>query len=120
MTQWLIAHFEILAGFLIGVILIIRVLTQRRSPTGTLAWLLVIVLMPYVGVPLYLMFGGRKLKRQARRKTDLDLSCDGERFDVGEHTSMNCWKVMVCPRRAKRTDWNSASTAGIHGAVWWT
>jgi cardiolipin synthase len=80
--QWLIGHFEILAGFLIGVILIIRVLTQRRSPTGTLAWLLVIVLMPYVGVPLYLMFGGRKLKRQAGRKMDLDLTYDGKRFDV--------------------------------------
>jgi cardiolipin synthase len=82
MTQWLIGHFEILAGFLIGVILIVRVLTQRRSPTGTLAWLLVIVLMPYVGVPLYLMFGGRKMKRLSRRKTDLDLSWDGKRFDV--------------------------------------
>jgi len=80
--QWLLAHFEILAGFLIGVALIAHILTQRRSPAGTIAWLLVIVLMPYVGVPLYLMFGGRKMKRQARRKTDLDLSWDGKRFDV--------------------------------------
>jgi cardiolipin synthase len=80
--QWLLAHFEILAGFLIGVVLIAHVLTQKRSPTGTLAWLLAIVLIPYIGIPLYLMFGGRKMKRQAGRKNDLDLSCDGQRFDV--------------------------------------
>jgi cardiolipin synthase len=80
--QWLLAHFEILVGFLIGVILIARVLTQKRSPTGTLAWLLAIILIPYVGVPLYLIFGGRKMKRQARRKTGLDLSRHGKRFNV--------------------------------------
>jgi cardiolipin synthase len=43
-------------------------LQQRRSPSSTIAWLLVILLAPYVGVPLYLIFGGRKVRRMAGRK----------------------------------------------------
>ena len=46
-------------------------LRERRSPSSTLAWLLVILLLPYVGVPLYIMFGGRKFKRMARRKAPI-------------------------------------------------
>ncbi len=41
---------------------------QRRSPSSTIAWLLVILIWPYVGVPLYIMFGGRKIHRMARKK----------------------------------------------------
>ncbi len=36
-----------------------------------MAWLLAIVLLPYVGVPLYLMFGGRKLRSMARHKAQI-------------------------------------------------
>jgi len=37
---------------------------QRRAPGTTFAWLLAVVLIPYVGVPLYLVFGGRKLRQR--------------------------------------------------------
>ena len=43
-------------------------LRQRRSPSSTIAWLLVILMLPYIGVPLYIMIGGRKIKRMAERK----------------------------------------------------
>ncbi|MCK5113145.1 MAG: PLDc N-terminal domain-containing protein [Phycisphaerae bacterium] len=64
----ILAHLAVVAGFLLAVVFAAHILRQKRSPSGTIAWLLVIVFIPYVGVPLYLMFGGRKLMRQARRK----------------------------------------------------
>lgn len=42
---------------------------RKASPANTFARLLGIVLIPCVGVPLYLMFGGRKLRQIARRKS---------------------------------------------------
>ncbi|MBU6271255.1 MAG: PLDc N-terminal domain-containing protein [Betaproteobacteria bacterium] len=42
-------------------------LGQRRHPSAAIAWVLMITLLPELGVPLYLMFGTRKLPRAARR-----------------------------------------------------
>jgi hypothetical protein len=46
-------------------------MSERRAPANTFAWMLVIVFIPWLGVPLYLMLGGRKLKRLARNKSAL-------------------------------------------------
>jgi cardiolipin synthase len=46
-------------------------LSEKRQPGNTLAWLLGIALVPYVGVPLYLLFGGRKLRQMVARKSPL-------------------------------------------------
>jgi cardiolipin synthase A/B len=49
---------------------------QRREPPSMIAWLLAIILLPYVAVPLYFIFRSRKLKR--REKTVLRLAKRGE------------------------------------------
>jgi cardiolipin synthase len=36
-------------------------LRQRRAPTAAISWVLTIALIPYLGLPLYLMFGTRKV-----------------------------------------------------------
>ncbi len=36
---------------------------QRRHPSAAVAWVLLIALMPYAGLPLYLIFGSRKFVR---------------------------------------------------------
>src|SRR5579862_6142767 len=36
-------------------------LKQRRHPAAAVGWVLLMVLLPYVGLPLYLLFGTRKL-----------------------------------------------------------
>jgi cardiolipin synthase A/B len=59
------------AGFLLAFFLVARLMSEKRAPANTFAWLLVIVLVPYLGVPLYLFFGGRKLRRLAQRKSRL-------------------------------------------------
>ena len=38
-----------------------------------MAWLLLIIFFPYVGVPMYLIFGGRKMRRKASRKSAIGL-----------------------------------------------
>ena len=65
---WISSEFLTILGFLLALVLLAHLLRQQRSPTSTLAWLLTILLLPYVGVPLYLMFGGRKIRRMAGRK----------------------------------------------------
>lgn len=57
------------AGFLLALVLVARVMSEKRAPASTFAWMLVIVLVPWVGVPFYLFFGGRKLRRLARTKS---------------------------------------------------
>lgn len=64
-------HLFTVGGFLLALFLVARLVSEKRQPGNTLAWLLVIVLIPYVGVPLYLLFGGRKLRRLMARKSRL-------------------------------------------------
>lgn len=47
------------------------VLRQRRPTGSAFAWLLAILLVPYLGIPLYLMFGGRKFHRKAKSKSTI-------------------------------------------------
>ena len=82
---WISSEFLTILGFLLALVLLAHLLRQQRSPTSTLAWLLTILLLPYVGVPLYLMFGGRKIRRLARRKERMYLSHSRlRRDDFGE------------------------------------
>jgi len=70
----IISHLSLVLGFLLAAVVIAQLMRQRRSPSGTIAWLLVIVLIPYVGVPLYLVLGGRKMRRVAGRKRSIQLA----------------------------------------------
>lgn len=67
----LLATLYSLAGFGLAVLLIGRLMREKRAPANTFAWVLVIVLLPWIGVPLYLLIGSRKLERIARRKSRL-------------------------------------------------
>lgn len=67
-TLWWLSHLAWVGGFLLAILLLAHIIRQRRPPTSTLAWILFIVMAPYLGVPLYLFFGGRKLGQIARSK----------------------------------------------------
>ncbi len=72
--HWILTHHavSILSNALV-LVLVLSLLRQRRRPVGTaIAWLLSIVLIPYFGIPLYLVFGGRKLKQRVARKRRLE------------------------------------------------
>jgi len=64
----LLEHLGIVVGFVLGLLLITRVLRQHTRPVTSIAWMLFMVLAPWVGVPAYLLFGGRKIQQLSRRK----------------------------------------------------
>lgn len=60
-------HWETLDLLLVALGLVIYVaashsLHQRRHPSAAIAWVMGILLVPYVALPLYLAFGSRKLR----------------------------------------------------------
>ncbi|MBW8782308.1 MAG: cardiolipin synthase [Verrucomicrobia bacterium] len=64
----LFSHLLTVGGFLLAVFALARLVGEKRPPSNTLAWLLGIVLVPYIGVPLFLLLGGRKLRRVSANK----------------------------------------------------
>jgi len=64
--KWLSLHGLIVVFGLLVYVLSTHSLKQRRSPTAAISWVLAIALIPYVGLPLYLLFGTRKLVHSGR------------------------------------------------------
>ena len=71
LAHGLVAALFSIAGFGLALFLVARLMSEKRAPANTFAWLLIIVLVPWVGVPLYLLLGGRKIRRLAGRKSRL-------------------------------------------------
>lgn len=69
----ILPHLGAIVGLGLGFVLIARLMREKRRPSNTLAWLLVIILAPYIGVPLFLLIGGRKIERLTRDKKSLSL-----------------------------------------------
>lgn len=71
LANGLLAELFAIGGFILAFFLVARLMSEKRAPANTFAWLLIIVLVPWVGVPLYLLLGGRKLRRLAELKSRL-------------------------------------------------
>lgn len=67
--SWISSELLTHLGFLLALVFLATLLREKRSPSSTIAWLLVILFLPYVGVPLYVVLGGRKMNPMAGRKT---------------------------------------------------
>ena len=59
--QLLSLHGLIVVLGLLIYVLTTHVMQQRRGSTAAIAWVMAIALIPYLGLPLYLIFGTRKL-----------------------------------------------------------
>ena len=60
-------HSAFVAAGLLTYVVITRVRRQRRHPYAAMSWVLGIAAFPYLGLPLFLVFGTRKLLRPATR-----------------------------------------------------
>lgn len=58
--NWLVAHLEVVFGGALALFTVLLLVQQRRSPQSTAAWLLFVFLLPYLALPMFLMFGIRK------------------------------------------------------------
>lgn len=75
------AHLLTWAGFVLGLLIIGRMLNEKRNPSNIFAWALAVLLIPWIGVPLYFLFGGRKSRRLVERKRKV---MEGSLYLAGE------------------------------------
>ncbi|HJV79882.1 phospholipase D-like domain-containing protein [Noviherbaspirillum sp.] len=59
-------HGAFVFGGLLLYVLVTRIGHQRRHPSAAFAWVLTIAVIPYIGIPLFLLFGARKVVRPQR------------------------------------------------------
>lgn len=69
----ILPHLGAIIGFGLGFVLIARLMREKRRPSSTFAWLLLIILVPYIGVPLFFLIGGRKIRKLSRGKDSINL-----------------------------------------------
>jgi cardiolipin synthase len=67
-----LAHGAFVAAGLLVYVLVTRITRQRRHPSAAIAWVVLIALVPYVGLPLFLFFGSRKFVRPSPRALAVD------------------------------------------------
>lgn len=58
--SWITTHLEVVIIVILTLLAAIVILQQRRTPQSTAAWLLFIIVLPWVAVPLFLALGFRK------------------------------------------------------------
>jgi cardiolipin synthase len=56
----------------IALVLVPFVLVRRKEPSSTIAWILTLVLLPPIGVTLFLLFGRDRVRLPAKRKRERD------------------------------------------------
>ncbi len=67
LAYWLTVHGLVTVVAVLLYTITAHVLQQRRHPTAAIAWVLFILLMPYLALPAFLMFGSRKQARPRNR-----------------------------------------------------
>lgn len=73
---WLAAALTF-GGYLLTLVLLRWVLlTKKEQPSSTVAWAMAIILVPYVGGLLFLIFGVNRVDRRARLKAAADRAID--------------------------------------------
>jgi cardiolipin synthase len=58
-------------SFLLTLLFVSSILRAQRPAGNTMAWLLVIVVLPYLGIPLFLLFSGRKFGTRLQKKAKI-------------------------------------------------
>ncbi len=81
-------------GFLLAILLIARLMREKRSPGSTIAWLLAIITIPHIGIPFYFLFGGRKIKRMIGKKDHLYPNAVNNRLSKEGYKS-NTEKILI-------------------------
>ena len=63
LAYWLTLHGLVTLAAVMVYVVTAHALQQRRHPTAAIAWVLFILLMPYIALPSFLTFGSRKRAR---------------------------------------------------------
>ncbi|WP_456384469.1 cardiolipin synthase [Desulfolithobacter sp.] len=71
--SWIVTTIIFLADLGIRIGLSLRVIMRKREPSVTMAWLVVILLIPFAGAIIYLLFGENRLGERRARRAAADL-----------------------------------------------
>ena len=83
-----------LTDIVIRIGLSLRIIGRRRPPSVTLAWLMVVLILPFVGALIYLLIGENRLgEKRALRAAAI-------------HDHYHRWQVSLC-ERAGEADWST-------------
>jgi len=63
LSYWLTLHGLVTVVAVLAYVVAAHVRQQRRQPAAAIAWILFILLLPYVALPAFLTFGSRKRER---------------------------------------------------------
>ena len=68
---------------ILGLLNVVDIIMNGRTSQGTIAWVMALLLFPYLAVPLYMVFGGRKLREYAiaRQAGDRAINHLGQALD---------------------------------------
>jgi cardiolipin synthase len=69
--SWSLGHLFSILNFLLAVLFVSFILRSKRPPGNTLAWLLFVLIIPYVAIPLFIFLTDRKYKTRLQKKKAL-------------------------------------------------
>ena len=103
-VHWWFGHLGTVIGAVCALAFAGSLVRDRKPSGSTAAWLLAITLVPWLGVPLYFFFGGRKLRR-ATEKPDLG------RRTTAQHSDDPIERVLIstgagAPEPGHAIDWH--------------
>ncbi len=73
-TGYLSLHVVALITFFLAFVTIGHMLSQRKKPPSMIAWTVVIIFLPYLGIIIYIIFNGRKITRSISSKKRVKLA----------------------------------------------
>ena len=100
----LVTNSIAVVGFILALLIIRRAFTEKRTPSNFFAWLLLVLVSPLIGVPLYFMFGGRKSRKNTRIK--LEVSREAQALIDDSDGSACSVDIYACEGRGMVTNGN--------------
>ena len=86
-AHWLILILQSVT-YVAAAAIILRLAHEKRTPSNIAAWSLFLLFLPLAGVPFYLMFGGRKIRRLVAQKGNVRF---GGVYGSGHSSDVNCF-----------------------------
>jgi cardiolipin synthase len=95
--NWPVQQLLSILSFVLTLIFISFLVRSRRAPGSTMAWLLIVLVMPYIGIPFFLMFGQRKIKAPFLKKKPLYSHLSLENIPKGLTSLEKVIRAAGCP-----------------------
>jgi cardiolipin synthase len=107
---FLYSNFFAVLGFILALLILGRLINEKRHPSNFFAWSFLILFLPVLGVPLYFLFGGRKSRRLARLKREVQSVAEqvsAERLDEEAEPAKSVPNAIHFPSATEPGAWSS-------------